>query len=89
MVQAAPVFEPVVDELAAVVAVNSQEGEGKLVPKLLYPLLDPAVGAVEQGVLPGPAGTHIGTGEGLAELAGSVHPAAGRPVKLEETGILK
>jgi hypothetical protein len=66
----------VVDELAAVVAVNTQQGEGKLVPDLLYPLLDPAVGAVEQGVFLGPAGTRIGAGEGPAELAGSVRPAA-------------
>jgi hypothetical protein len=44
-------------------------GEGKLVPDLVYPFLDPAMGAVEQGMFLGPAGTHIGAGEGLAEVA--------------------
>jgi hypothetical protein len=56
VVQVAPVFELVVDKLATVVAVNTHEGKGKLVPKLLYPLLDPAIGAVEEGVFLGPDG---------------------------------
>jgi hypothetical protein len=57
-----------VDELPAVVAVNAQKGEGKFAPDLLYPLLDPAMAAVQEGVFPGPAGARVGTGEGLAEL---------------------
>ena len=86
-VQVAPVFELVVDELPAVVAVNTQQGEGKLVPDLPDALLDPAMGAVQQGVFLGSAGTPIGTREGLAELAGSLRSAGGHPVKLEETGL--
>jgi hypothetical protein len=54
------------DEAAIVFAIGTAPGE----PDLLHPLLDPAMGAVEQGVLLGPAGTHVGAGEGLAELAG-------------------
>ena len=81
-----PVGELVVDELAAVVAVNAQQGEGKLVPNLLDALLDPAMGAVQEGVFLVPAGTPIGAREGLAAVAGSVRAAGGHPVKLEETG---
>jgi hypothetical protein len=45
------------------------------------------MGAVQEGMLTGPTGTHVGTGQSLAELAGSVRSAGGHPVKLEETGL--
>jgi hypothetical protein len=75
MVQAAPVFELAVDELATVAAVDTLHGK-EFIPYPLDALLDPAMGAVGQGVLPGPAGTRIGTGEDMAEPARGVRPEA-------------
>jgi hypothetical protein len=49
MVQVAPVFELVIDELATVVAVDTLQGEGEFMAHLLDAFLDPAMGAVEEG----------------------------------------
>jgi hypothetical protein len=64
-----PVKELVVDELVAIVAVDTEHEERQAIPGMGDFLFNPAVGVVQKGAFFSPAGTHIGNGQSLAKLA--------------------
>jgi hypothetical protein len=82
----APGEQVVVDELASVVRVDTEQGERQDGRYLDHRLVHPPLSLVAQRADLGPAGGHVGQGQGLTELAPGLTPIVPHQIDLEEAG---